>query len=129
MEAPIFDGVRLDAKMRPALWVNRWASHWDYAFVALNGKDTGAVGLWCQERRLKYYKHLFYLIDGQGLSLALKPMNVPPFDDLTQCKGVTWRLQAFDKSSVAGGGEVPQLARQERESRQAAPNGSRMCAS
>ncbi len=25
-------------------------------------------------------------------------MNVPPFDDLTQCKGVTWRLQAFDKS-------------------------------
>ena len=98
IEAPIFDGVRLDRHMRPMLWVNLWASFWDYAFVALNGKDTGAVGVWCQDAELKYYKQLFYLINDQGLSFSLSSMNVPPFDELTAARGVTWRFQAFDKS-------------------------------
>lgn len=98
IEAPIFDGVRLDRQMKPTLWANRWACFWDYAFIALNGKDKGAVGAWCQDAELKYFKHLFYLIDGQGLSFSLTSMNVPPFDELTEATGMTWRFQAFDKS-------------------------------
>jgi hypothetical protein len=98
VEAPIFEGVRLDRHMQPMLWANRWANVWDYAFVALNGEKTGAVGLWCQDAELKYYKTLFYLVNAQGLSLAVQAMNIPPFDGLKTSKPVTWRMQAFDKS-------------------------------
>lgn len=98
VEAPIFEGVRLDRHMQPKLWVNQWANFWDYAFVALNGEKTGAVGLWCQDKDLKFYKTLFYLINDQGLSLSVVALNVPPFTELKSAAPVTWRLQAFDKS-------------------------------
>ena len=98
VEAPIFEGLRLDRHMQPALSVNQWANFWDYAFVALNGERTGAVGLWCQDKELKVYKTLFYLINEQGLSLSVHAMNLPPFNELKSARPMTWRLQAFDKS-------------------------------
>ena len=98
VEAPIFEGLRLDRHMQPALSVNQWANFWDYAFVALNGEKTGAVGLWCQDKELKVYKTLFYLINEQGLSLSVHAMNLPPFNELKSARPMTWRLQAFDKS-------------------------------
>ena len=98
VEAPIFEGVRLDRHMQRNLWVNQWPSFWDYGFLALNGEKTGAVGLWCQDADLKVYKTLFYLIDQQGLSLSVQAMNRPPFNELKSAKPMTWRLQAFDTS-------------------------------
>jgi hypothetical protein len=98
VEAPIFDGVRLDANMQPMLWANQWPSYWDYGFLALNGRHTGAVGVWAQDEKTRIYKSLFYLINEQGLSLSLSAMNIPPFDKLTQAKPLTWRLASFDKS-------------------------------
>lgn len=98
IEAPIFDGVRLDRHMQPMLWVNSWGGYWDYAFLALNGNKVGAVGVWCQDAQLRTYKHLFYLINSQGLSFSLSSMNIPPFDQYTQASPMTWRFQAFDKS-------------------------------
>ncbi len=80
------------------LWANRWANFWDYAFLALNGERTGAVGLWCQDQELKVYKTLFYLVNEQGLSLSAQAMNVPPFGGLKSTKPMTWRLQVFEKS-------------------------------
>ena len=98
VEAPIFEGLRLDRHMKPSLSVNQWANFWDYGFVALNGARTGAVGLWCQDKELKVHKTLFYLIEDQRLSLSVQAMNVPPFNDLKSARPMTWRLQAFDKS-------------------------------
>ncbi len=97
VEAPIFEGMRLDRQMLPMLWINSWGSFWDYSFAALNGSRTGAVGLWCQDPETRTHKTLFYLLDGQRLSLAVQSMNLPPFKDQTACKAMTWRLQAFDK--------------------------------
>jgi hypothetical protein len=98
VEAPIFDGVRLDADMQPMLWATQWPSYWDYAFLALNGRHRGAVGLWAQDAECRTYKSLFYRIDEQGLALSLSAMNTPPFEKLTEAKPMTWRLQAFDQS-------------------------------
>jgi hypothetical protein len=98
VEAPIFDGVRLDADMPPHLYANAWGSFWDYAFVAVNGRKRGAVGIWCQDADLKRYKHFFYLVDDQGLSMAFSVMNLPPFEELKEAKSLPWRIQAFDKS-------------------------------
>ena len=98
VEAPIFEGLRLDRHMQPALSVNQWANFWDYGFLALNGEKAGAVGLWCQDKELKVYKTLFYLINDQGLSLSVQAMNLPPFQALKSARPMTWRLQAFDKS-------------------------------
>jgi hypothetical protein len=98
VEAPIFEGMRLDRHMQPALWTNLWANFWDYAFLALNGEKSGAVGLWCQDAELKTCKTLFYMVDRQGLSLSVQAMNLPPFDGLKSARPMTWRLQAFDKS-------------------------------
>ena len=63
-------------------------------------KEEGAVGLWCQDKELKVYKTLFYLINEQGLSLSVLAMNLPPFNALKSARPMTWRLQAFDKSWV-----------------------------
>jgi hypothetical protein len=79
VEAPIFEGLRLDRHMLPMLWTNAWGSFWDYSFLALNGAKAGAVGLWCQDPETRTHKTLFYLVDGQRLSLAVQSMNVPPF--------------------------------------------------
>ncbi len=98
IEAPIFEGVRLDRQMKQEMWVNQWANFWDYAFLALNGEKTGAVGVWCQDADLKLYKTLFYMMDQQGISFSVQAMNIPPFDDLKTSKPIAWRLQAFDKS-------------------------------
>ncbi len=98
VEAPIFDGIRLDAQQHPMLWVNVWGSYWDYGFLAVNGKERGAVGLWCQDAAVKTYKALFYLINDEGLSLSVQALNTPPFNELKEASPMTWRLQAFDKS-------------------------------
>lgn len=98
VEAPIFDGLRLDRDQEPMLWQQLWGSYWDYGFVALNGKTTGAVGWWCQDAELKTYKALYYLINEQGLSLSLQALNLPPFNERKRAAPMTWRLQAFDKS-------------------------------
>ncbi len=96
VEAPIFEGVRLDRHMIPTLWVNFWGSFWDYSFLALNGEKAGAVGLWCQDPELRIHKNLFYLVDGERLTLAVQAMNIPPFNQHTDSRPMTWRLQAFD---------------------------------
>ena len=96
IEAPIMDGIRLTEEMQPALWVNRWACFWDYAFLAINGARRGAVGIWAQDADM-YYKHFYYLVNDQGISFSLSTMNTPPFEKLTEAKGVTWRFQVFDK--------------------------------
>jgi hypothetical protein len=98
VEAPIFEGVRLDRHMQPVLSSIRWGCFWDYGFVALNGQKTGAIGLWCQDAELRYHKQLFYLVNDQGLSLSLAGLNLPPFAGLKEARPMTWRLQAFDKS-------------------------------
>ncbi len=98
VEAPIFDGVQLDRHQQPMLWQQMWGNYWDYGFVALNGQNKGAVGLWCQDAELKTHKALFYLINDYGLSLAVQAMNLPPFDEHKDAAPMTWRLQAFDKS-------------------------------
>jgi len=98
VEAPIFEGVRLDRHMQPVLSSIRWGCFWDYGFVALNGQKTGAVGLWCKDAELRYHKQLFYLVNDQGLSLSLAGLNLPPFAGLKEARPMTWRLQAFDKS-------------------------------
>jgi hypothetical protein len=98
VEAPIFDGLRLDTNQDTMLWQQVWGSYWDYGFVALNGKTTGAVGWWCQDAELKTYKAMYYLINEEGLSLSLQALNTPPFNELKQVSPITWRLQAFDKS-------------------------------
>lgn len=98
VEAPIFEGVRLDRQMQRKLYSNLWPGYWDYAFLALNGELTGAVGLWCQDAELKTYKSLFYRVSGEGLSLSVMGLNAPPFGQLKSAKPMTWRMQAFDKS-------------------------------
>lgn len=98
IEAPIFEGLRLDRDMHPKLYSNFWPGYWDYAFLALNGERAGAVGLWCQDAELKHYKTLFYRVGGEGLSLSVFSFNLPPFDGLKSGGLLTWRLQAFDKS-------------------------------
>ncbi len=98
VEAPIFEGVRLDRQMQRKLYSNLWPGYWDYAFLALNGELTGAVGLWCQDAELKTYKSLFYRVSDAGLSLSVMGLNAPPFGQLKSAKPVTWRMQAFDKS-------------------------------
>jgi hypothetical protein len=98
VEAPIFEGVRLDRQMERKLYANSWPGYWDYAFVALNGERTGAVGLWCQDAELKWYKSLFYRVSDAGLSLSVLGLNLPPFERLKSARTVTWRLQAFDRS-------------------------------
>jgi hypothetical protein len=97
VEAPIFEGVRLDRHMLPMLNVNFWGSFWDYSFVALNGEKAGAVGLWCQDKETRLHKTLFYLVANERLTLAVQALNIPPFKDLKSCQTMTWRLQAFDQ--------------------------------
>ena len=97
MEAPIFDGVRLDRHMGHGMWSNAWPAYWDYGLVALNGQHRGAVGLWAQDAEMRTHKHLFYLVDGHGLSFSLSAMNVPPFERHTEAAPMTWRAQAFDR--------------------------------
>lgn len=98
VEAPIFDGMQVDRNMERRVYVNAWPGFWDYGLLAMNGKRVGAVGVWCQDAELKTYKHLFYLVDDQGLSFSLSAMNAPPFDAMTKAAPMTWRFQAFDKS-------------------------------
>jgi hypothetical protein len=98
VEAPIFEGLRLDRQMQRKLYSNSWPGYWDYAFLALNGELTGAVGLWCQDAELKHYKSLFYRVSDAGLSLSVMGLNAPPFGQLKSAQPITWRMQAFDKS-------------------------------
>jgi len=98
VEAPIFEGVRLDRDMQRKLYSNAWPGYWDYGFFALNGEQTGAVALWCQDAELKHYKSLFYRVSDAGLSLSVMGLNVPPFDALKSARTLTWRMQAFDRS-------------------------------
>lgn len=98
IEAPIFDGMQLDRHMSHNLYVNAWPGFWDYGFLALNGYRTGAVGVWCQDPELKIYKHLFYLVNEQGLSFSLNAMNNPPFEKYTKAEPISWRFQAYEKS-------------------------------
>lgn len=99
VEAPIWDGVRLTREMKPRLWAAFYGSHWDYAFVALNGRQKGAVGIWAQDKEL-LNKTLFYLLNDQGLSLSFNSIPTLPFEEEKQTRGVTWRLQAFSDNWV-----------------------------
>ncbi len=101
-EAPITDGVRLTRQNTgQVLWNNNWPSYWQYGFLALNGWKRGAVGIWAQDAKLRYYKTLFYLNNDEGLSLSFSTMNVPPFEELKEARSaVPWRIQAFDTSWI-----------------------------
>ncbi len=98
VEAPITDGLRLTRQNTgQVLWVNQWPDYWQYGFVALNGWKRGAFGIWTEDRQLRYYKHLFYLNNGEGLSVSFSLMNVPPFEGQTDAlPALPWRIQAFD---------------------------------
>ena len=98
-EAPICGGVQLSrANMGPALWLTQWPTEWQFQFLALNGWQRGAFGIWCADENLRYYKHLFYLNNDAGMSFAFSAMNIPPFEKLKEAKALPWRIQAFDKS-------------------------------
>ena len=99
-EAPITDGVRITRENTgEVLWMNKWPDYWQYGFVAFNGWKKGAFAIWAQDQRMRSYKNLLYLKNRQGLSFALSMMNVPPFEDLKECRSpLPWRVQAFDKS-------------------------------
>ena len=96
IQAPIFDGVKLTSDMPDCLWHTKWPDYWDYSFLALEGEDKGAIGLWAQDLDLNY-KSLFYRIQNGGIALSLATLSTPPYEKLTEAKGVTWRIQAFDK--------------------------------
>ncbi len=95
IEAPIWDGIRLTHDMPHRLWRNRWPSYWDHQFIALNGRETGAIGVWAADAELRY-KDLFYLVNDEGIAVSLSSMNTPPFEKLIAAEGVTWHVQAFD---------------------------------
>lgn len=99
VEAPIFDGMRITQDMAPALWRNKWPEFWDYGFVALNGREKGAVGIWTEDKNFQY-KDLFFMPTGErtGIALSFASMSVPPYDKLDKADGLTWRVQAFDKN-------------------------------
>lgn len=99
-EAPITDGLQITRENTgEVLWMNQWPDYWQYGLVAFNGWKTGAFAIWTQDQKLRYYKHLMYLKNDEGLSFSLSMMNVPPFEDLKKAKSaVPWRIQAFDKS-------------------------------
>ncbi len=99
-EAPLCDGLRVSrANTGQVLWTNQWPDYWQYAFVAFNGWKRGAVAIWAQDQKLRFYKNLFYLNNAEGLSFSLSLMNVPPFEELKSCRTpLPWRIQAFDKS-------------------------------
>lgn len=102
VEAPIFEGLRLDRDMERKVYSNFWPGYWDYAFFALNGAERGAVALWCQDAELKFYKSLFFRVSDEGLSLAVMGLNIPPFEEQKTAGTVTWRVQAFDRSWAQG---------------------------
>lgn len=95
IEAPVWDGMRITHDMPPRLWRTQWPSYWDHQFIALNGRNRGAVGVWAADAKLRY-KDLFYMINDQGVSVSLSSMNTPPFEKLTEAEGVTWHIQAYD---------------------------------
>lgn len=99
-EAPITDGIRITRENTgPVLWNAQWASYWQYPFVAFNGWKTGALGIWTQDEKVRYYKNLFYLNNSEGLSFSFSVMSIPPFEELKKAESaVPWRIQAFDKS-------------------------------
>lgn len=97
VEAPIFDGIRITSDMQANTWLSKWPEYWDWGFIALNGGQVGAFGVWAQDADLRY-KDLFYRVRNKGIGVSLSTMNTPPFDKLTEAKGVTWHVQAFDKS-------------------------------
>lgn len=99
-EAPITDGVRITRQNTgQVLWQVKWPDYWQYGFIAFNGWKRGAVAIWAQDAQLRYYKHLFYLNNAQGLSFSLSSMNVPPFEELQDARAaVPWRIQAFELS-------------------------------
>lgn len=101
-EAPICDGLRLKrGNTGKVLWVNRWPDYWDYGFIALNGWKRGAFGIWAQDQRIRFYKHLYYLNNDEGLSFSFSMMNIPPFEEKKECRSaLPWRIQAFDMSWV-----------------------------
>lgn len=98
MEAPIWDGIRIRHEAFPtSLWHNA-NGYWDYAFVALNGFRTGAVGIWLEDPEVRYYRSLFYLNNEEGLSFSMIAFTIPPFEQSREARTASWRLQAFDKS-------------------------------
>lgn len=96
IDAPIFDGMRLTGDMKTNLWVNQ-SGYWDYPLLAYNGEDRGAVGIWAQDATFAY-KSLMYLADGSGIATSFCTIVNPPFDQVREVTGVTWRIQAFDTS-------------------------------
>ena len=96
IEAPIWDGMRITREMQPMLWNALWGNYWDYQFAALNGWKRGAVGIWSPDAELRYHKTIYHMVKDDGIHLAFNGMNVPPFDDLTEARPVSWRLQAFE---------------------------------
>lgn len=99
-EAPIVDGIKITRQNTgPVLWTNQWPGYWDYGFIAFDGQKRGAFGIWTQDQKMRYYKHLFYLNNDEGLSFSFSMMNIPPFEALKECRAaLPWRIQAFDKS-------------------------------
>jgi hypothetical protein len=99
-EAPITDGLHITRENTgEVLWVNKWPDYWQYGFIAFNGWKTGAVAIWAQDQKIRNYKELMYLKNGQGISFSLSMMNIPPFEKLTDAQpALPWRIQAFETS-------------------------------
>ena len=97
LEAPIWDGVRITSDMPDCLWHNQWPSFWDFQFLAINGSEQGAFGLWAQDGTFAYYKSLFFMVKDNAISLSLESFATPPFENVKSVESVTWRLQAFEK--------------------------------
>jgi len=100
IQAPIVDGIRITRQNTgPVLWVNKWPDYWNFGFIALDGWKRGAFGIWAEDQKIRLYKNFFYLNNSEGLSISLSMMNIPPFEELKECRSpLPWRIQAFDKS-------------------------------
>jgi len=103
-EAPICDGVRISrTNTGRVLWTNKWPDFWDFAFLAFNGRRSGAFAVWAEDAKVRFYKYLYYLNNPEGLSFSFAMMNVPPFEELKSCVSpLPWRIQAFDRSWMQG---------------------------
>ncbi len=97
VETAIFDGMQLTSDMPERLYHNKYPDYWSFPIIAMNGEKTGAVGVWSQDAEL-HYKDFFYRVKDKGIAMSFGTMSNPPFEKLSEAKGVSWHMQAFDKS-------------------------------
>jgi hypothetical protein len=67
---------------------------WEAQFVVIAGK-SGGFYVWAQDIAGRY-KRLIVERNAEGWRLGFITINDAPFDSLTNCQSVTWRLNTYD---------------------------------